>query len=509
MPSGNWRNESVAFRIVAEFPLAEPWFRTMLASQMRDISLSGVYSMFHRLWLFSSMMFFCVGLVHAEPPKPLDLGTRLELFVDDYLVEEAEHVTWSLQRPTPREVVLVTDQPWEGNTCAYYTIFQDGDLYRMYYRGSHYDTAQKKSAHREVTCYAESRDGIHWEKPHLRLFEFEGSRENNIVWDGPGTHNFTPFKDANPACPPEARYKALASQSGLGSGLLAFRSSDGIHWSLMSETPVITAGAFDSQNLAFWDATIGRYRAYWRIFKDGVRDIRTATSKDFLHWEPWQDLDYGNAPREHLYTNAILSYERAPHILLGFPTRFLPNTEQVEPTFMCSRDGVHFRRYLDAVIPRDAPQDRDGNRSNYMTWGMVKLPDRPHEYSMYATEAYYTGPASRLRRFTYRVDGFVSLSSNDGVGEILTKPIVFSGHMLVLNFVSKPQGWLAVEIQDVTRKPIPGFALDDCERLQGDSVDQAVSWRQSKNLEALAGVPVRLRIVLKDADLFSLRFASQ
>jgi hypothetical protein len=81
--------------------------------------------------------------------------------------------------------------------------------------------------------------------------------------------------------------------------------------------------------------------------------------------------------------------------------------------------------------------------------------------------------------------------------------------MLVLNFVTKPEGWLAVEIQDVTRKPIPGFALGDCEKLQGDSLDQAVRWRGSKNLGALAGVPVRLRIVLKDADLFSLRFASQ
>ncbi|MCS7239591.1 MAG: hypothetical protein NZ899_15190 [Thermoguttaceae bacterium] len=439
--------------------------------------------------------------------EPIALGTRFELLVDDYLLDKIANVTWQLHRPNPKEVVLVTDEPWEGNTSGYYTIFQDGDRYRMYYRGLHYDEQQKRLTHREVTCYAESRDGIHWEKPRLGLFEFNGSTNNNIVWDGPGTHNFTPFKDLNPTCPPEAKYKALGS--GPDSRLLAFQSPDGIHWSLMQEKPVITEGAFDSQNLAFWDSNAQCYRAYWRIFKNGVRDIRTATSKDFVHWEPWQDLDYQGAPPEHLYTNAILPYERAPHILLGFPTRFLPQTQQVEPTFMVSRDGVRWRRWLEAIIPLDAPQDRAGNRSNYMAWGMVRLPHNPAEYSMYATEAYYTGPASRLRRFTYRVDGFVSLRAETSVGEFTTKPLTFSGNKLVFNFLTKPDGWLAVEIQDSTGKPIAPFTLDNCDQLKGDSIGHVVTWRTNGDLSSLAGVPVRLRVMMKNADLFSLQFRSQ
>jgi len=445
----------------------------------------------------------------AEQIEPISLGTRLELLVDDFLIDKATDVTWQVHRPVPKEVVLVTNEPWEGNTCGYYTIFQDGDRYRMYYRGSHYDTEQKRATHREVTCYAESRDGIHWEKPRLRLFEFNGSTDNNIVWDGPGTHNFTPFKDLNPNCPPEAKYKALGLASGSGGGLLAFQSPDGIHWSLIQETPVITEGAFDSQNLAFWDGVAKCYRAFWRIFKNGFRDIRTATSKDFVHWEPWKDLDYGASPVEHLYTNAILPYERAPHILLGFPTRFLPETQQVEPTFMVSRDGIRWRRWLDAIIPLDAPQDRDGNRSNYMTWGMVRLPQNPSEYSMYATEAYYTGPDSRLRRFTYRVDGFVSLHAETSAGEFTTKPLIFSGRNLVINFATKPDGWLAAELQDPTGKPISPFILDNCDRLEGDSIQQVVTWKSVNDLSSLAGVPVRLHVVMKDADLFSFQFLPQ
>ncbi len=445
----------------------------------------------------------------ADSSEPIALGDRLELFVDDLLIEQSTGITWKVHRPVPHEVVLVADQPWEGNTSAYFAVFQDGTRFRMYYRGSHYDTEQKRSAHPEVTCYAESRDGIHWEKPRLGLFEFAGSSENNIVWMGPGSHNFTPFKDMNPACPPEARYKALAGIKEYGGGLLALQSPDGIHWACVQESPVITEGAFDSQNLAFWDGHAQCYRAYWRIFKNGVRDIRTATSKDFLHWEPWRDLNYGDAPREHLYTNAILPYDRAPHILLGFPTRFLPTTQQVEPTFMASRDGVHWKRWLDAVIPLEAPQDRDGNRSNYMAWGMLRLPSRPNEYSMYATEAYYTGPGSRLRRFTYRVDGFISLHAESQVAEVVTKPIVFSGQRLVLNFVTRPEGWIAVEILDTAGKPLSGFARDDCAPLRGDAVQQVVTWKGGHDLRSLMGKPVRLRITMKDADLFSFQFGTE
>ncbi len=77
---------------------------------------------------------------------PLEIGTRLELFVDDYLIESMSgDVSQHLNRPEPQEVVLTTGAPWEGNTCAYYTIFRDGGRYRMYYRGSHFDEATRRN----------------------------------------------------------------------------------------------------------------------------------------------------------------------------------------------------------------------------------------------------------------------------------------------------------------------------------------------------------------------------
>jgi len=441
--------------------------------------------------------------------EAIDIGSRLELFVDEYLIEQLEGgATFHLHKPTPQEVVLVTDKPWEGNTCAYYTIFQDRDLYRMYYRGSHYDTETKKAAHPEFACYAESTDGIHWTKPELGLFEFEGSKQNNIVWDGVGTHCFTPFKDGNPNCPPDARYKAIARGRPRGAkGLYAFRSPDGIHWEMMGEGPVITEGAFDSQNLAFWDPHAKLYREYHRTFRDGVRDIMTGTSEDFIHWTDPVHLQYPGAPTEHLYTNAIRAYERAPHILIGFPTRYLPDQgSRVEPTFMASRDGLRFHRWTEAVIPETAPEDRDGNRSNYMTWGLVKLPGEENEYSVYATEAYYMGPDSRVRRFTYRVDGFVSVRAEDTSGTLLTKPLIFSCDELVVNFATSPHGAVQVEIHDEHGSPIKGFALDDCPPMHGDDIEHVVSWKGGSDVGRLAGRPVRLRFVMRNADLYSLHF---
>ena len=463
-----------------------------------------------KLTLLSIAVSFFPALtaVHAAADVQ-DIGSRRELLVDDFLIAHLGGAKLTLHKPEPRDVAITCDQPWEGNTSAYYTLFEDGGIFRMYYRGWHYDVATKKPAHQEFTCYAESRDGLKWEKPALGIFEFAGSKQNNIVWAGPeGCHNFTPFKDGNPACAPDAKYKALARGEGIiagkkKGGLHAYKSADGIHWSRLTEEPVITNGAFDSQNLAYWDGLRGEYRAYWRIFSNKVRAIRTATSKDFLHWEHEADLEYPDAPAEHLYTNAILAYSRAPHLFIGFPTRFQPKNQQVEPVFMTSRDGVHFRRWDEALIPITAPKDRDGNRSNYMTRGLLELPGNERELSVYATEAYYAGTGSRVRRFVYRTDGFVSARAGADGAALVTKPITFAGTRLSLNIVSK--GATRVELQDAEGKALPGFSSADCAPITADHIAHVVSWKGG-DLAKLAGKPVRVRFEMKDADLFSFQF---
>ncbi len=483
--------------------------------------------------------------------EPIDIGSRRELFVEDTLIDRLTgEADLRLHHPVPREVALVHDAPWEGTSSGYHTVFQDGDLYRMYYRGLHIDVTEGKittGRHKPFYCYAESRDGVHWTKPELGIVEFEGSKKNNIILEGRGTHNFTPFKDDNPNCSPEARYKGLGGIKSEG-GLFAFHSADGIHWSLTQETPVITNGAFDSQNLAFFDPLAGEYRAYWRTFSAGVttkevwkpagvRAIRTGTSKDFLHWSNEADLTYADSPDEHLYTNQIKPYARAPHLKIGIPTRYvdrgwsesmkaLPErknrelrassskrygTALTEGVLMASRDGVAFKRWNEAFLRPGL--GRPGSwqyGQQYIAWHLVEtastLPGAPDELSLYATEDYWHGEGGTLRRYTLRLDGFVSAHASFKGGELLTKPLTFSGSELTLNFSTSAVGSVRVEIQHADGKPVPGFALADCPQHFGDALEQPVVWSSDAKLSELAGKPVRLRFVLSDADVFAFRF---
>ena len=301
------------------------------------------------LGVFVVGLLICGRLSAAEQSSEVrEIGSRRELLVDDWLIESLTgQAQLRLHQPIPREIALVTGEPWEGNATNYVTVFQDGDKYRMYYRGSHasYLGGKDRPNTRDLYCYAESPDGIHWSKPELNLFEWNGSKRNNIVWDGVGAHAFAPFRDTNPQASAEARYKALGV-GGSKPGLYVFRSADAIRWQLMQPDPVITKGAFDSQNLAFWDSERGEYREYHRDFREG-RDIRTSASKDFIHWSDPVFLSYaaqsvaGRAADasedvkdpvgakyppgrvSELYTNQIAPYYRAPHLLLGFPTRYI------------------------------------------------------------------------------------------------------------------------------------------------------------------------------------------
>lgn len=389
----------------------------------------------------------------GEHPDPVALENRRELFVDDFLIEKLDGVELTLHRPVAREVAIVHDAPWEGETSAYHTVFRDGDLYRMYYRGSgrgwrRGHLMERHHMSHETTCYAESRDGIHWTKPELGLFKYEGSTANNIVWAGPGGHNFAPFKDTNPACKPERRYKALAfmhDEKALEEEgrrvrcLYAFHSPDGIHWELTREEPVMTDGAFDSLNVAAWDERRECYVAFVRKNRPGFgRDVGTATSEDFLDWSETTRLEYPGSPPMQLYTNGIGRYPRAPHLYFGFPMRYVERDYRGEGrkgygvtdgVFMTSRDGVNFHRWAEALIRPGLQPERWVTRNNLTAHGLVFTTSAIHggpEISLYSTEGYWESDACRLRRFTIRADGFVSVHAPPAGGSLLTRPLTFS-----------------------------------------------------------------------------------
>lgn len=478
------------------------------------------------------------GVSSAQESGPIDIGSRRELFVDDFLIESMTNVRLELQHPQPQEIVFACDQPWEGNTCIYFRVIPDDGKFRMWYQGAHwqFDPKDPKPNHPYHLCYAESDDGIHWTKPNLGLVEAHGSKDNNICLSG-FLDNCTPFKDDNPDCPPGEKYKAIGAAK---EGLIAWQSPDGIHWQRLGDKPLITQGAFDSQNVAFWDPQIKKYRAYIRDFHDNLRDIRLAVSDNFRDWTIPEMLDVAPTVKgEQFYTNCIARYPRAPHLFLGFPVRYverrwspsmkaLPDlahreirakagerigTAITDGVFMSSRDGFHFHRWPEAFL-RIGPE-RPGSwvyGDCYAAHGLIetesRLPGAPNEFSMFIAEHYWR-IEEKIRRWTLRIDGFVAATAPLAGGQLLTKPVKFQGKRLSLNFATSAAGSLRVELTDAAGKPLPGFSLADCDETFGDSLERTITWQGKSDTSSLAGKPIRLRFQLNDADVYALRFTNE
>lgn len=456
--------------------------------------------------------------------EPLDLGSRWELFVDEYLIASKQNVALKLHEPVRREIVLTTSKPWEGPTCAYFSVVQDGKKVRLYYRGS---SGGADHSDAQLTCVVESDDGIHFTRPNLGLIEAAGTKENNVIWRGVESHNFAPFLDTNPQTQPDARYKALGGVKLPGKnwqygdtpgGLYAFASADGIHWRKLQPEPVITKGAFDSQNLAFWDAPQSRYACFSRIFTADtrLRAIQSSHSTDFLSWSDGIPHRYAEGvPGEHFYTSATVPCPTAPHLLLSFPKRFSPGRLKIpehkikgvsDAVFMSSRDGVHWDRpFLQAWVRPGPDQKNWTDRSNMTACGIYDGGDG--EWSLYISE-HYRHPDHRIRRVTVRKQGFASMNAQGGHrGEFTTHPIQFDGESLLLNYATSAVGFIQIEIQDESGQPIPGFTLDEMPELFGDELAATAAWKSGSDLRSLRGKTIRLRVKMSDADLYALRFA--
>ena len=183
-----------------------------------------------------------------------------------------------------------------------------------------------------------------------------------------------------------------------------------------------------------------------------------------------------------------------------------------EGLLMASRDGVRFKRWNEAFLQPGIERPGTWHYGHqYIGWHLVEtrsdLPGAPDELSLYACESYWTGDSSELRRYSLRLDGFVSIRAPYSGGELLTRPLTFSGRRLELNFATSAAGEVRVELRDMDDKPLPGFSLDDCHPLFGDSVARTVVWKAGAELSAHIGKTLRLRFTLKDADLYALRFS--
>jgi hypothetical protein len=471
--------------------------------------------------------------------NPINLGNKRELFWDTFLVNTSRTSACLKQHPPQiQDIVMECGEPWEGDGCDYYSILKDGDVYRMYYLAWQM-LNEDYTAHttdRIKICYAESKDGIHWEKPNLNIVKYRGSGNNNIIFDEKlfRIDNFYAFLDTNPNCDPNERIKATVYDSNLRE-LWCFYSEDGIHFT--RGWPITNEGKFDTQNVAIWYEKQELYYCYIRDFHDyegedlneGIRDIRYITSPDFKAWSDPALIDFGDSEDIPLYTNAVTKYERAPQMLIGFPTRYVErknwneNFDQLagaEPRH--KRSGIHPRYGLtttDCVLMTS----RDGKSWNrfdeaWMTPGIERahnwvygdcypapalietksgLEHAPDELSLYCFERHWSTLPTKLRRYSIRKDGFISYHATYAPQTLVTKPFTFSGSQLELNFSTSARGYIYVKIYSKDK------VLKSCE-LFGNSLNRIVPFEGV--LSDLAGEEVVIEFLMSDADLYSLKF---
>ena len=513
--------------------------------------------------------------------RATDIGSRLELFVEDSLIDlnnsTASFVTMS---PKFEEQVLnlsggfvcddiangqytgsfdasrITEdtRPWESLGSVFGNVITVNGKYYFYYRGvddevvgvdSYTGGGETDPLSKYLNvCVAVSDDGVNWTRPELDLFEFEYEGEkllNNIViGDIPENYNgrklcsFSPFKDDSD---PEKPFKAIMvltkEISWWGSDILAFESADGIHWEVLNNGErVLTSNRddnLDSLNVAFWCEEAQEYRLYFREWTESAdygrqRVVAMVSSKDLIHWEELDDavfLDYysdltneelinkntaydGNHPDEYqLYTNAIHTYDRAPHIYIGLPTRYLGTSGyEVAPYLIASRDGVNFKFWDTMLIEPSAELGRDGNRSNYALGDVFRTSET--EYSFLATRN-FKNSGCIIDRFSFRVDGFVAAVGDAEGKTVVTTPITFDGNRLLLNYKANG-GSVRAQLTDVNGNVIEGFSFDDCTALTGDSIEEQLVWKG--DLSTISQ-PVKIVFELKDAELYSYRFADE
>lgn len=481
------------------------------------------------LFVFSINYFSVYG-----QQKPIILQNQRELFTDDQILESLTNLELRLATPVSGGVALKFDKPWEGRFSTYVSIVNDGTRYRMYYRGL---MGNDNKGDQQVTCYAESVDGIHWSKPDLRLFKVNGTWDNNVVLMDNSlktTHNFSVMYDSRTGVSPEERFKAVGGEStkNPSSGLFRYVSPDGLHWKRYSKdtTALFNAKELDSQNVLTWVPSENMYAIYLRGWTGGkpgqryppggIRSIARSTSKDFVNWSEPEWMTFGDAPIEHLYTNTTHPYFRAPQIMLSMPFRFSPKLKVLtddqltengtDPTqwqgvadgvFMTSRGGTEYnRKFLESFVRPGGEQKNWAARSNIPSMGVI--PTGKNEMSFFVTRAYGTNDIY-LERMKLRTDGFASLHAGYSEGNAITKPMILSGKKFNLNYSTSSIGYIKVILLNERGKELPGFGTEDAIQIVGDNIDGEVKWKSGKTLKDLGNTKVRIKFMARDADIYS------
>ena len=499
---------------------------------------------------YSWIVLALVGATFGYPQEKLELKPGVkQLFLDDYLIKEVHNLRRVLHQPEKisAEPVIRPEHSWESvNASTRSAPFWDPaeQVWKLYYMCNSENKVSGEA--RSGQCLAISKDGLHWTKPKLGLVERDGSKDNNIVAE----QLYQVIFDASGG---SERYKGLFGSSGRKPAV----SADGLHWRML-EVPLIPSR---DESQLIYDELAGQYLATVKHEGPYGRSVFLTTSRDFREWSPprlifhadGEDQDRSrkrisgrltdarfapltlNRPGDYnvdVYNMPVFPYGG---IYIGTPMFFnqsgptpIGNSEGFHHVeLVTSRDLIRWERVAGRVpfmetshvgsgaydtvqlVPANRPVVRDdelwfyhaGNKYRFNPDTIRTRPDGSKTWGFPDdTGAIYV---SRLR-----LDGFVSLDAGELNGELLTRPLILRGRLLMVNAHVRDGGFLRAEILDATgRRTMEGFSLVNATALAGDQLRAPLSWQVGKDLGALAGQEVRLRFVFREASLYAFWLA--
>jgi hypothetical protein len=461
----------------------------------------------------------------AGPPD----GPWRRLFLDDEHIAD-QHGLRRVFHPALKYAgnpVVPKDKPWEGHGIYLHgTVLNDGGRLRMWYvlyTGGGY-----------MNAYAESLDGLRWEKPSLGLCEFQGSRDNNLILSQEGvialSLNLSITKRPWEA-DPSRRYIAFFNTFPQMPYHPAFAlSPDGLHWTMEPEAP---KGLWSGDELRVgYDPYQKRYVATCKTGQERRgRAVSLAVSPDGSEWEYLNDSKpviysetTGKAARQ-IYNMPVFPYQG---LYVGIPNTFhagwpdhdgpVPDSElgegeegtpaTLDIELAWSRDLVTWSRPPAEGRAALIPFGRPGEFDCGCIMGVANAPvvvgdelwfyyggwDNPHR--SWASQA-------SIGLATLRLDGFASMQAGDQEGWLLTKKEAFRRPEVLVNAKVRPGGSIVAELLGDGGKPLSGFTRADCRPFTGDSVRHRLTWRMRTFPEGKPRRDLRLRFLMRDAELYS------
>ncbi len=496
-----------------------------------------------------------------DKTKPVELGSRRHVFIDDALIAEMNGIAFTSQPPQKAEKV-------HDHVRGHLSLVEDETgLLRLYYQGPG-DCVQVMT----------SRDGIEWEKPDLGNGEFAGER-NVVIRQKTALGNV--FRDPN--APPERHWKYVTDIRK--QAIFVFSSPDG--WSFQPHEVAALPFASGSQSIVYYDdqrqTYVGHHRSGYGRTPGGLTERRTVRSetKKLLGLWPWERvtpertaeaakrgrtkadqlnpwfLDNGPlvpagfslelpavfGPDEKLdpvgtdiYVTKVEKYRWASDTYVAFPTVYFhylgdgPLERQIlgtkprnrgsgvtEVQLAVSRDGLTWKHYpRPAYVPIGSFGSNDVHMY-FLTHGMIRRGNQLWQYVGghagngigYHSAWGQKGPWP-LIRLVQRLDGFVAAEAAYTGGVLKTRPLKFQGNRLKLNIDTGAVGYAQVGLLDEKGRPIPGYAVEDCIYINGDFIDTPVEWKeQGFDVSSLQRRTLQVVFRMRGAKLFAMQFAKE